>query len=76
MRKTPEEESKKKDLHLYLKSHSGAVLIGSACAYQPPGFSVSGTSTPNRLFQTMNELKRLVSYSKQHLNNLELFVNY
>ena len=29
----------------------------SACANQPPGFSVSETSTPNRLFQTMIELK-------------------
>ena len=33
----------------------------SACANQPPGFSLSGTSTPNRLFQTINGLKRLVS---------------
>ena len=31
----------------------------SACANQPPGFSVSGISTPNGLFQTMNELKKI-----------------
>ena len=39
----------------------------SACANQPPGFSASGTSTPNGLFQTINGLKRLVSYSKRLL---------
>ena len=37
----------------------------SACANEPPGFSVSGSSTPNGLFQTINGLKRLVSYSKR-----------
>ena len=37
----------------------------SACANEPPGFSVSGASTPSGLFQTINGLKRLVSYSKQ-----------
>ena len=37
----------------------------SAYANPPPGFFVSGKSTPNGLLQTMNELKRLVSYSKQ-----------
>ena len=37
----------------------------SACANESPGFSVSGASTPNGLFQTINGLKRLVSYSKR-----------
>ena len=37
----------------------------SACANQPPGLSVSGTLTPNGLFQTINGLKRSVGYSKQ-----------
>ena len=37
----------------------------SACANQPPGFSLSGTLIPNELFQTIMELKRLVSYSKR-----------
>ena len=37
----------------------------SACANEPPGFSVSGASTLNGLFQTINRLKRLVSYSKR-----------
>ena len=37
----------------------------SAYGNQPPGFSVSETSTPDGLFQTINGLKRLVSYSKQ-----------
>ena len=36
----------------------------SACANEAAGFSVSGASTPNGLFQTINGLKRLVSYSK------------
>ena len=30
----------------------------SACANEPPGFSVSGVATPNGLFQTVNGLKR------------------
>ena len=34
----------------------------SACANQPSCFSVSGISTPNGLFQTINGLKRLMSY--------------
>ena len=33
----------------------------SACAKKSPGFSVSGASTPNGLFQTINGLKRLLS---------------
>ena len=36
----------------------------SACANQPLGFSVSGTSAPNGLFQTINGSKRLIGYSK------------
>ena len=34
----------------------------SACANQPPGFSVSRTSTPNGLFQTIKILKLAISY--------------
>ena len=34
----------------------------SACANQPTGFSVNGSSTPNGLFQTINELKQLMGY--------------
>ena len=30
-----------------------------------PGFFISGTSTPNKLFQTSIELERLIDYSKQ-----------
>ena len=37
----------------------------SACANQPPGFSVSETLTPNGLFQIINGLKRLRGYSKR-----------
>ena len=37
----------------------------STSASQPHGFSLRGTSIPNELFQTINELERLVSYSKQ-----------
>ena len=36
----------------------------SACANQPPGFSLSETSIPNELFETIMGLKRLVSHSK------------
>ena len=37
----------------------------SVSASQPPGCSVSGRSTPNGLFQTINWLKKLMGYSKQ-----------
>ena len=37
----------------------------TACANQPPGFSLSVTSIPNELFQAIVGLKRLVSYSKR-----------
>ena len=37
----------------------------SACTNEPPGFSVSRAVTPNGLFQKINGLKRLVSYSKR-----------
>ena len=50
------------DLQLYLRFHSGIVF--SFCL-DKPGFSVSGTSTPNGLIQKINELKRLMGYSKQ-----------
>ena len=49
----------RKGLHFYSKLPSGTVSA-SACANQPPGFPVSGTSTPNGLSQTINELKRLM----------------
>ena len=60
----------------------------SASANQAAGFPVNGSSTPNRLFQTINRLRRLMGYPKRfhqpengvlfHLKiaNLELFVNY
>ena len=34
-------------------------LDSSVSANQPPGFSISGTSTPNGLFQTINGLKKI-----------------
>ena len=37
----------------------------SACANQPPCFSVSRTGTPDVFFQTIDGLKRSVSYSKR-----------
>ena len=37
----------------------------SAGANEAAGFSVSGSSTPNGLFQTINGLKKIVSYSKR-----------
>ena len=63
VRKTPEEESKKGPASLLKISPWGNSV--SACANEPPGFSVSRASTPNGLFQTINGLKRLVSYSKR-----------
>ena len=63
MRKTSEEESKKRPASL-LKISPWRSFV-SACANEPPGFSVSGASTLNELFQTINRLKRLVSYSKR-----------
>ena len=54
MRKTPEEESKKKSPASLFKLWGSSV---SACANESPGFSVSGASTPNRLFQIINRLK-------------------
>ena len=39
-------------------SHWGSFF--SACANQPPSFYVSGISTPNGLFQTINELTHSV----------------
>ena len=37
----------------------------STCGNESPGFTISRASTPNGLFQTIDELKRLVSYSKR-----------
>ena len=50
-----------KDLHLYLRFPSGTVFSFCLCK---SGFSISRTSTPNGLFQTINELKVLIGYSK------------
>ena len=60
VRKTSE-EVRKGPASLLKISHSSV----SARTNQPPGFSLSGTSIPNELFQTIMELKRLVSYSKR-----------
>ena len=59
------EEVRKGPASLLKISHWGSSV--SACANQPPGFSVSGTWTPNGLFQIINGLKRLdwISYSKR-----------
>ena len=48
----------------------------SAYANESPGFSVSGGSTPNGLFQTINDLKDYWVTPNGSINNLELFVNY
>ena len=60
MKKTSEEV--RKGLVSLLKISRSSV---SARANQPPGFSLSGTSIPNELFQTIMGLKTLVSYSKR-----------
>ena len=57
MRKAPGEKSsfkKRTYLDLYLRFPSGTVFSFCLCK---PGFSENGTSTPNGLFQTNNELK-------------------
>ena len=59
VRKTSEEV--RKEPASLLKISRSSV---SACANQPPGFSLSGTLIPNELFQIIMELKRLASYSK------------
>ena len=61
MRKTPEKKVTKGAASLLKTSLWGSSV--SACQNGSPGFSVSGASTPNGLFQTINGLKRLVSYS-------------
>ena len=61
--KTSEEESKKRPASLLKISPWDSSV--SACANEPPGFSLGGTSIPNELFQTIMGLKRLVSYSKR-----------
>ena len=63
MRKTPEKKVTKGAASLLKTSLWGSSV--SACQNESPGFSVSGASTPNGLFQTINGLKRLVSYSKR-----------
>ena len=63
IRRTLEEESKKGPASLLKISHWDSSV--SACTNESPGFSVSGASAPNELFQIINELKRLVSYSKR-----------
>ena len=60
MRKTSE-KARKGPASLLKTSRSSV----SACANEPPGFSLSETLIPNELFQTIMELKRLVSYSKR-----------
>ena len=65
MRKTPEEKKKlRKGPASFHKIHLGQFPL-SACANEAPGFSVSGTSTPTGLLQTINELKTLIGYSKR-----------
>ena len=60
MRKTPEEERNTKKRTCIFTSHFtlGQFSV-SACVNKPPGFSGSGTSTLNELFQTINGLKNL-----------------
>ena len=45
-----------------LKFHTGKVFSVCLCK---PAFSVSRISIPGGLFQTITELKRLMSYSKR-----------
>ena len=63
MRKAPGgERNFKKRTCIFTDFNLGPFPV-SACA--KPGFSVSGTSTLSGLFQAINELKRLMGYSKR-----------
>ena len=66
MRNTSEEEKnfKKRTCIFSLNFTLGQFSV-YACANQPPGFSISGTSTQSEIFQTTDGLKRLVSCSKE-----------
>ena len=65
MRKTPEEEkNSKKRTCIFTQNFTLGQFPVSPRANQPPGFSASGTSTSNGLFQPINGFKRLMGYSK------------
>ena len=52
----------KKRICIFTEKFSLGQFSVPACANQPPGFSVRGTSTPNGLFQT---IKILMGYTKR-----------
>ena len=84
MKKAPERKIFKKRICIFTQKFTLGKFSVPAWANQSPGFYVSGTSTPNGLFQT---IKMLMGYTKRlhhlkhgvlhHLKfeNLELFVN-
>ena len=68
-------------MHPYLNLTLVQFLV-SACANQPTGFSVNGSSTPNGLFQTINGLLETAPSTitwcivPLKIENPEVFVNY
>ena len=52
MKKAPERKKIKKKICIFTQKFTLGKFSVTAWANQPPGFSVSGTSTPNGLFQT------------------------
>ena len=46
----------------------------TACANQPPGFSLSGTSIPNELFQTINKISELLQAAPSTILNFLLTI--
>ena len=67
------EEMWKKHLKKILRKRSASLpayftleqIPVRSCANQPPCFSVSGTSTPNGLFKTIDGLKSLIGCTKR-----------
>ena len=63
--KTSEERRFKKRTCIFTYKITLGEFSFPACAYQPPGFSVRGTSTLYGLLQIINGLKRLMGYFKR-----------
>ena len=65
----------KKRICIFTEKFSLGQFSVSACTNQPPGFSVRGKSTANRLFQTISRLKILIGYTKRlhQLNSMNYY---
>ena len=59
MKKHLKKKHFKKRICIFTEKFGQGQFSAPACANQPPGFSVSGKSTPNGLFQTISGLKNI-----------------